>query len=546
MKKQVIAAMLVLCLNAPVCQGEEVSTATGEAVQKRTPQNTDYYRLEQNLKERRTEQEPIQDNTGKPGEMAQQDKSITVFVRKIVTTPSQILTADEIESVVSQYEGKTISMKELNDAVKKLNALYRQKQYITAQALLPSQKIENGIVNIQLVEGHVGQIYVENNRHTNLNYIKDRLTLQPGNLLKLNELEKDLTFFNRTNDIQLQAELRPGKEFGATDLIVKTQEPVNSQATLFSDNGGRKESGLYRTGLTWVDSSLTGWRDTLSVTAIQAKDTTAGAFSYYMPVDTQGTRVGVSYDKNQTSVSSGAYESLDIKGNSDDFAVYLSHPFRVTPQYKSEGYLEWHNKTSDTSFSGITLLNNKVKTGVAGASFQSIGNNRFWYMRNDFTFGNSDSRVHDFFRYNLSYVQQRWLSHGNLLIFRANGQWANKELLPSSEQFSLGGMSSVRGFPEGLKNGDKGYCVSAELDMPVRPDSKTKFMTFIDHGGTFTLKGNGEGVDHNDFLTSVGCGVILNFSKYESGKIAIGFPLSSQTAYRQHVRVHFFLQSTIF
>ncbi|MEN6568214.1 MAG: hypothetical protein ABFC57_18170 [Veillonellales bacterium] len=46
---------------------------------------------------------------------------------------------------------------------------------------------------------------------------------------------------------------------------------------------------------------------------------------------------------------------------------------------------------ADTSFSGVTLLDNKVQTGVFGFAVQSIGVNRFWYMRHDFTSGYSEA-----------------------------------------------------------------------------------------------------------------------------------------------------------
>ena len=50
-------------------------------------------------------------------------------------------------------------------------------------------------------------------------------------------------------------------------------------------------------------------------------------------------------------------------------------------------------------------------------------------------------------------------------MLRANGQMATGALI-SNEQFSLGGLNSVRGYFEGDVFGDAGWTTSAELRTP--------------------------------------------------------------------------------
>jgi hemolysin activation/secretion protein len=48
---------------------------------------------------------------------------------------------------------------------------------------------------------------------------------------------------------------------------------------------------------------------------------------------------------------------------------------------------------------------------------------------------------------------------------RADGQWASEPLI-SNEQFTAGGVNSVRGYDEGQVSGDTGWHASLELKTP--------------------------------------------------------------------------------
>ncbi|MEN6567074.1 MAG: ShlB/FhaC/HecB family hemolysin secretion/activation protein [Veillonellales bacterium] len=472
--------------------------------------------------------------------------SVKITVSKIITNKSEILTEEEIRTVTAKYEGQELELKDLYQAVAALNELYKTKSYITAKAILPPQKIENGVVKIQLVEGHFGKFLFEGNQHTKSSYIKDRISLHNGDLVKLDQLQKDIFYFNNTNDIVMRAELRPGKEVGTTDCILRLQEPEEWQTTLFTDNGGRSESGLYRTGMVIVNNSLFGNRESLVINPTWTRGTTGGSISYTIPVDSFGTRMGVSYSKNQTDIISGPYQSMDIAADSTDVGLSITHPFIVEARRKVEGYGELHWKDSSTDFFGNTLLDTKVKTAAIGSNIRTIDAKGVWYSQYSFT-GISATKKdayndRNFWRFNLSLIRQQALADDRSLIWRLSGQMTDKSELPSTEQFSLGGMSSVKGFTEGMLSGDQGYYAGLEYDFPLQFSQQIKGMVFMDHGYTYNSFDNG--AQSRDYLTSTGFGVILNCAPNIFGKVVVGFPLNSS---REHdtTRIHFFLQTNI-
>jgi hemolysin activation/secretion protein len=82
------------------------------------------------------------------------------------------------------------------------------------------------------------------------------------------------------------------------------------------------------------------------------------------------------------------------------------------------------------------------------------------------------------------------------LVATVSGQLASGNLL-ASEQFSLGGATTVRGYDESLANGDRGWLGSVELYSPplsilnrIRtnaPEDELKLLIFFDAGGVSNI-----------------------------------------------------------
>jgi len=158
-------------------------------------------------------------------------------------------------------------------------------------------------------------------------------------------------------------------------------------------------------------------------------------------------------------------------------------------------------------------------------------------------------------KYNLLLTRQQSLGKDFVFVFRGNAQLSDRKLLPSSEQFQIGGMSSVRGYPEGLLIGDRGYLLNGELYFPLSFTEKEIFgaslrdklkgVIFVDHGGAFPFKGHGESINNNDYLTSTGFGLMINLLKYLTGRLILGVPIANREKVKDSFRFHFYLQSNL-
>lgn len=544
LKKILCLAAATLYLNTITCQA---AIPDAGADLKRFNNVGEYYKKEKELYQEKAV--PDKDDVVNKAEQEIKNNpqdNVVISISKITVDKSAILSDEEVREITKKYEGLELGLKDLYKAVNDINELYKNKSYISAKAVLPPQKIEEGVVRIQLVEGRFGDFLIEGNKYTRNAYITDRISSNSGDLVKLDQLQKDIFYFNNTNDVRLKAELRPGKKFGTTDCILKLEEPNEWQSTIFSDNAGRSESGLYRMGMVIANNSVFGNREALVISPTWTKGTVAGSVSYTAPVGNYGARIGVSYSKNQIDIISGPFESMEIAGDSSDVGINVTQPITVEAKRKVEGYAEMHWKDSSTDFFGNTLLDTKVKTITLGSNMRIMDDKGLWYNQYSVTRVAADKKDaysgKVFSRFNLSAIRQQLLDSERTLIWRFSGQVTSDHELPSSEQFSLGGMSTVKGYVEGLLSGDQGYYAGIEYNFPLQFSKKMKGLVFVDHGSTYN--GYNNGTHSKEFLTSTGLGIMMNYSPDFFGKIIIGFPVASSKEHDKS-RIHFFLQSNI-
>lgn len=501
----------------------------------------EYYRLGEKVEHKSQAETTVTDKTAQQSEQPSTGAA-RVFISRIQIDASEVFSAAELQAITANYENREISIAELHEVVGKINELYQSRNYITAKALLPPQTIKDGVVRIQLVEGRLGELLLRGNTYTRDTFFLERLNLVNGDLIRLDSLEKQLTYFNSTTDVRLRAELKPGTAFGTTDIVIIAQEPANEQFLLFSDNAGSKSTGQYRYGFSWTNHSLTGNRDKLSLMPVWSKGTFAGSFAYSMPVK-DGGQVAISYDKNRIDILSGPYAHLDVEGYSSDIGLSYSWLQSARAGLKTEHSFQIHAKNSETLADNTKILDTDVKTAVYGYTVQANSNKQASYVRHDITrgYGDSAGKREHFIKYNLSAVRQQALPDSMVFTLRLSGQLTPDKNLPTVEQFSIGGMSSVRGYANGLLMGDKGYLLNAEWSKPL--SKKSTGFIFIDHGGAFSYKGNNESIHSTDFLTSVGVGVTMNFSAENALKLALGLPMQHQD--KNSPRLHFIWQSTM-
>lgn len=492
----------------------------------------------------RTSREPVEGTESEPSGAeppAIATGSQRFWVSRIDIPDSQVLNPAALSQLIESLEQRVVALDELQRLVADINALYQERNLVTARAILPAQDIVDGVVRLELIEARVDRIEVIDNRFTRDGYITRRLAVAEGGFADVNELEDALRDFNAVNDVQLSATLRPGSEPHTTSYVLRAAEPDNRHLAVFVDNAGRDTIGRERLGLSYTNNSLSGRRDRLSAGISRADGADAGYLVYNMPLNRFGTRAMLGFDYSQIVIISGELAAFDVKGTSTIASAFLSHPLRVAPRWSLYGLAGLSVKDSSTDFDGVDRFESAVRTASLGTEIQRVGERFMLYARprlnvgakrfggdESFTTLNGDAGA----------IVNAGISHQFAL--RLRGQLASEGLLPSAEQFQLGGTATVRGYPEGLLIGDEGYFVSAEYRYAgLAGGMRHAWQPFLfaDHGGVFAEAGQSS--DHSRYLTSVGLGVSYQFTDTLTANLQVGFPLSDRTGLDDDYAVHF-------
>ncbi|MBQ8417133.1 MAG: ShlB/FhaC/HecB family hemolysin secretion/activation protein [Phascolarctobacterium sp.] len=480
---------------------------------------------------------------------APQEADLRFEVKEVRVTKSELLSVEELRSLVAFDGTQVMTVKDLQEIVDKINAAYLAKGVQTAQAVLPPQVIKDGVVYIRLIEGHYGEIKVQGNKRILSGYVYDRVTAKQGELSDLNQLQKDLLLYNNTNNHRLSAELVPGKEVGTSDLVLTLHEPENPWSSyFFVDNANQDESGLYRAGFMSAAYGLSGADDRLVVNPIFTEGSVSGMLAYDAPISNKGTRATFSYSRNRVKIIDGQFEDFDIKAYSNDLAIGINHPLNVTALAKVDFFAEAHRKWSNTTYAGWDIADNETNLLKAGLNARSYDKNGLWFVQLSVSDYDSELTVRErevSGNYYGAYVMRRQnLPNDTYLLLRAYGQYTDEKDLPSSEQFSVGGIATVRGYEESELSGDKGYFASLEYGFPLSKDKQSlRGFVFYDYGAvynSYNLQGD------RSYISSTGAGLEF-FHKGWYGKVALGIPLedSGEDIHKSKTRTHFYLQKNI-
>ncbi|WP_374319344.1 ShlB/FhaC/HecB family hemolysin secretion/activation protein [Aquabacterium sp.] len=505
--------------------------------------------------QRKQIEEPVQNQLPEPAVPKAAAPGATHFVVKTVKfTPSEILSQAELASLASQVEGKDLDMNGLRQFVDTVNKFYRQKGVVTAQAVLPAQDVTSGVLQIRLVEGHVGQVLLSGNTSTRDSYLLNRLGLQSDDLVDLKQLEASLVRFNRTNDVQMQAQLKPGQRFATTDLAVNVSEPPAQSLRLSVDNLGTSSTGSNRLTLAYQHRSLLGWRDSLSLSATKSVGTTSLAFSYGVPFNTSGGRVSVGYNIDRTSIEHGSLKSLNITGRSESANISARQPLLVDTNSELDLVGAAKQRTTTNWIDGVTMQKVDTKGLDLGLEGQWFDNHASWF--GSFTHSVVSASTPDTAQYNIeraSLRHQRELENGLTFVGNVTLQVSSDKLLPSSEQFFLGGEGSVRGYASGVYSGDSGMVLNLELHHSVMlPGASsvdglsTSGFLFLDHGRVKPFRPPASSLPTYDTVTGVGLGLDLALGKSTQGRVTLGYGLDHVDAQSHNLRVTFQLSTLLF
>ncbi len=487
-------------------------------------------------------------------------------------------TEEELMNLICDKIGTRVNVGDLVGITNMVTEFYQKHGYISSVAYLAPQKVQDGNIVVNIMEGRYGTVDVTGNRwartsYINNQYLKDKY-IEPNALLNVNDIRESLKELNATGYMTGSISLEDNEdsaELTNLELTVKDRFPLDFDFRW--DDMGTTQTGLNRAIFFAGFYNLTGFGDQLYSTTTLAKHSIGQGVMYSVPLSkTKETKLNVGYSYSGANVGEGPFKDFDLDSKSHNFFFSLSRRLIKTDNYKLYGDVGFDlRNTYATWFDGIDLYNYRsrnvkvnltnIKDDFYGKWFANVGTSigLDWFgATNQLDFGMTGGYRHGI-PSNKGYSIKGDIARIQVLplrstaIVQARGQWASRALLPS-EKMSIGGMSSVRGYEESFFVKDYGATASAELRFPVPflrmmlPD-KLKFVDdsirlagFYDVGFFGNRHASNDGPD---YLMSVGGGVILKLTRYLSANVYIGVPIGNKPENASNLRCHFIVTSNI-
>jgi len=464
-------------------------------------------------------------------------------LRKVEFDASKFITPAELDEIAKKYVGKNVDIASLLQLVADINAIYTERGIVTGIATLPEQDAKGGIVRVKLTEGRLQKTTIEGNKQTRTEYILQRVKEPEGEVLDVPKLNRDVVWFNRTNDVQIKALLQPGTSFGLTDLQFAVIEPPVDTLQLFTDNQGAENTGRWEGGAFYKRHGLFGVDDRLTFYGVRSDGNLNGNVAYSIPVNPWGGRAGVSYTEGKIKIIQGPFVALDVTGRSSQAAVNFSQPVWVTQNWLVLlNAAETEGKTV-SRFATVAVTQDHYDKATAGLSVTNSGNTYSitvspavnYITWQDHVLGNNRT----FNTYTGSMFATSAAGPANFSTnVLASWQYTQEKLLPGDQIFSIGGPTTVRGYPSNSASGDSGYYFNAELHYNWSQWLRG-FDTYIftDWGAVYsTFPGITE-------LGSVGVGFSWTYASFLTFEANYATPLkmavSTQNHYEAYGRVIF-------
>ncbi|MBD2303475.1 ShlB/FhaC/HecB family hemolysin secretion/activation protein [Nostoc sp. FACHB-87] len=479
----------------------------------------------------------------------------TFTVSKFEVIGGTVFSKKVLDQILEKYTNRPVTLADLYQARKKISDLYLSKGYIQSGAYIPPQKIQDGVVKIQIIETKLKDrdIEVIGTKRLNPGYIRSRIAASNLGPLNKEVLVKSLQLLRIDPLIKnLSADLRAGNLPGELLLVVEITEAKTFSTQLSFDNQRSPSVGDLQRQLQLKEANLLGLGDGLNIAYSNTEGSNFLNVAYSIPLNPHEGTLSFNYGIFEGRVIENPFSSLDIKSGSQFYELTFRQP--IIRSVNEEFALGLTASRRETEISFVPLQqripfpqpgsDNEGRTRISALRFfqeWTVRNSRQAFaLRSQFNLGigafnatvNPTAPDSRFFSWELQSQWAQLLAPDTLVLLRFSSQLSTTNLV-SLEQFGLGGLSSVRGYRQDLLLGNNGTFASAEIQFPIfrlpQINAKLQGIYFTDIGIVWNSTSN----NSTNTLASTGLGLRWSQGDRFFAQLDWGLPLMSVDSPRQ-------------
>jgi len=400
--------------------------------------------------------------------------------------------------ISAEFTGRCLNVGDIERILAEITKAYIDRGFITTRAYLPPQDLSKGRLEILVIEGVVEKISIDDG-NTNSVSIGNVFPGVEGHVLNLRDLEQGIDQINRLASNSAKLDIQPGEKAGESRVVVHNQPGSRFHFNISTDNQGSESTGDVQTGLTATADNLLGLNEMFSATHRESTPGDPGrqfsgsdSINFSIPFGYTTLSLGTSQSRYASTLKVPSGLELISSGNNNtdnvrlDRVMYRDQSTRASlagtiTTKKAKNYLDGQYLGVSSRNLTVFDLDANLNTGFAGGVLtldlgyaqgldamgalhdpdylpDSAPRAQFSKIKAGFNF----SRPFQLFGLNASFTSQ------------LTAQKANNTLY-GSEQISIGGIYSVRGFVKNTLSGDDGYYLRNEFSVrhPLVIDGET-------------------------------------------------------------------------
>ena len=450
-----------------------------------------------------------------------------------------------------------ITLGQIEAVANTITQFYRERGFVLAKAYIPKQQVREGIVNLTLLLGMLGDVKVNGNKMYKANRISSVFDNMAGKPITNAEIEERLYLINDYPGIFVDGYFEPGYQVGDSRLGVNVRSESRYNANLRVDSHGTEDTGRYRVyadaqvnnPLGLADRFKLGW-----LAAFEPANTDYWSVDYYAKPFGPRLALGIDVSENQFLVdqSSAVSTSLALYGDVLVQGATANYLLRRSRHRNSSVGLRYEEIESDLQVGDLLDIDNGQDDKLKNASIwydfdvleeaaRRFHQGRVKIVSGEFAYGADPAQEAQYEIYSadyslLSFWHIPWVKADTRMIYRLELQYAGINL-SGIVRSSLAGPTRVRAFAPGIFTADDVAYFGADwiLNFPSFMDfgltdsarfrDVVKPVVFVDYayGRQNPLEDSNDEIEAN--LADAGIGLKFAHGKSFNGNLLLAFPV---------------------
>jgi hemolysin activation/secretion protein len=456
-------------------------------------------------------------------------KAQRIRVKKFVFEGNTVISDKDIQAITERYfkapYSGWVTSNDLQQIRLDVTRLFIQNNFLNSGVVLPDQKVTDGVIHFQVIEGRLSEIKISTIGRLKKSYVAKYFEGYEDQVLNTAEIQQKLFLLQMDPHIKrIKANLVPSKKLGLAKLLVEVEEEPPAKFSWSVNNHRPPGVGAETGELRYSNINLSGIGDSVYSEITISEGAKSFEADYRLPINPRTMNVLVGYNHYRSRIIEEPFDKLDIKSELQSLNAGFDYFFLKTSDrsYKTTFLLEFRQSKDQLGGEPFSFTssseNGKTKLTVARLS-------QSWftrYLKDTIALQYTLNTGMDWFNASVSseepdglfysFITQFLWSHQvqprtSEILLRSNMQLASNPLF-SMEQYSLGGVNSVRGYRENQFVRDSGWMTSVEYRHKawhsMNGRQSVTVSVFIDHG---QAKNKNETDDVPHTLSSTGLGL---------------------------------------